>query len=38
LFSNCMPDNGAIENDKVMTPKSHSHSWLITNTTLYRPL
>jgi hypothetical protein len=38
LFSNCTPDNDATENNRVMTPKSRSHSWLITNTTLCRPL
>jgi hypothetical protein len=38
LFSNCMLDNGATENNKVMTPKSHLHSSLITNTMLCRPL
>jgi hypothetical protein len=31
LFSNCAPDNGATENNKVTTPKFCSHSWLITN-------
>jgi hypothetical protein len=38
LLSNCTPDNGATENNKVMTPKSRSHSWLVTNVTLCRPL
>jgi hypothetical protein len=38
LFSNCTSDNCATENIKVMTSKSCSHLWLITNTTLYRPL
>jgi hypothetical protein len=26
LFSNCMPDNGATENNRVMMPKSRSDS------------
>jgi hypothetical protein len=36
LFSSYMPDNGATENNRVMTPKSHPDSLLITNTTLCR--
>jgi hypothetical protein len=38
LFSNCTPENGATENNKVMTPKSHLDSRLITYTTLCCPL
>jgi hypothetical protein len=38
LFSNCTPDYGAMENNRVMTPKSRSDSWLVTNTTLCHPL
>jgi hypothetical protein len=36
LFSNCTPDNGAIENNMIMEPKSNLDLWLVTNTTLYR--
>jgi hypothetical protein len=38
LFSNCTHVNGATENNKDMALKSHSDSWLITNTTLYPAL
>jgi hypothetical protein len=38
MFSNCMPDNGATKNNRVMTLKSHLDSWLVTNTTLCPPL
>jgi hypothetical protein len=34
MFSNCMPDNGATENNKVMALKSRSDSWLVINTML----
>jgi hypothetical protein len=34
LFFNYTPDNGATENNRVMMSKSHSNSWLVTNTTL----
>jgi hypothetical protein len=38
LFSNCMSDNGAMKNNRVMTPKSHSDSWLITSIKICHPL
>jgi hypothetical protein len=37
-FSNYTPDNGAMENNRVMTLKSRSDSWVVTNTMLYRSL
>jgi hypothetical protein len=38
LFSNSTPNNDAMQNNRVMTQKSHSDSWFITNTTLCHPL
>jgi hypothetical protein len=38
LFSNCMPDNDAMKNNRVMIPKSRSDLWLVTSINIYHPL
>jgi hypothetical protein len=35
LFFICMLDYSAMENNRVMSSKSHLNSWLIVNITLY---